>query len=315
MTETRPHRLSAGELHAAFAAGTLTPREAAEDVLRQIDVVEPHVNAFARVTPREALDRADEAGRGGGAGGPLLGCPVTLKDLIETAGIETSFGSAAFAGHVPDGDSAVAERLRRAGTVLLGKTTTPEFGWKCPTDSPAHGVTRNPWALDRTPGGSSGGSAVAVACGMGPIGIGSDGGGSIRQPASFCGIVGFKPSFGRIPCEPPSGTIDSFNATGVLARRTADVAAALDALAGPDERDWHSLPAPAGSFSSGLQAGVAAARVAWSPDLGYAASSRRCGGSRRRRCAGSRRSSAARSRRSIPAGRIRGSGSRCCACA
>ena len=245
MTETRPHRLSAGELHAAFAAGTLTPREAAEDVLRQIDVVEPHVNAFARVTPREALDRADEAGRGGGAGGPLLGCPVTLKDLIETAGIETSFGSAAFAGHVPDGDSAVAERLRRAGTVLLGKTTTPEFGWKCPTDSPAHGVTRNPWALDRTPGGSSGGSAVAIACGIGPIGIGTDGGGSIRQPASFCGVVGFKASSAgsRASHRAARSTASPrLEHTGPLARTVRDVALLLDVIAGPDDRDWYSCP-------------------------------------------------------------------------
>ncbi|MGH9894704.1 MAG: amidase family protein, partial [bacterium] len=173
--------------------------------------------------------------------------------------------------HVPDADLAVVRRLRENGAAILGKTTTPEFGWKCPTDSPLLGITRNPWSLDRTPGGSTGGSAVAVASGMGPVGVGSDGGGSIRQPASFCGILGFKPSFGRIPCAPPSGAIDVFNTIGLVARTTADVTVVLDVVAGADEEDWYSLPSPDVRYTGELALGIAGARVAWTPDFGYAA--------------------------------------------
>jgi aspartyl-tRNA(Asn)/glutamyl-tRNA(Gln) amidotransferase subunit A len=271
-----PHELTLTELRAAYEARELSPVEAVEDVLTRIAALEPRVNAFAKQTPElarasaRAAERAFARGAGGDPAPVLAGIPVTIKDLIPTAGIETTFGSHAFAGHVPDADAALARRIRRAGAAVLGKTTTPEFGWKCPTDSPLLGVTRNPWALDRTPGGSTGGSAVAVACGMGPVGVGSDGGGSIRQPASFCGVVGLKPSFGRVPCGPPSGTIDVFNTSGIVARSTRDVAVLLDLIAGEDEEDWHSLPAPPVHYADVVDTGVSGLRVAWSGDLGYA---------------------------------------------
>jgi aspartyl-tRNA(Asn)/glutamyl-tRNA(Gln) amidotransferase subunit A len=271
-----PHQLSLTELGVAYRSLELSPVEAVVDVLTRIETVNPHLNAFATITDDLALDSARAAEkaflrRGPEALSPLTGVPVTIKDLIPTAGIRTTFGSYAFEDHVPDTDVAVVHRLRENSVVILGKTTTPEFGWKCPTDSPLLGTTRNPWALDRTPGGSTGGSAVAVASGMGPVGVGSDGGGSIRQPASFCGILGFKPSFGRIPCAPPSGAIDVFNTIGFVARTTADVAVVLDAVAGADEEDWYSLPALDVRYTDGLAQGIAGARVAWTPDFGHAA--------------------------------------------
>jgi Asp-tRNA(Asn)/Glu-tRNA(Gln) amidotransferase A subunit family amidase len=270
-----PHRLSAVELRAAYQRGELSPVEAVDDVLARMEVVEPTINAFATATAdlaREAARRAERAFRDDARSAPpLAGIPLGIKDLIETAGIRTTFGSHAYAANVPTVDAPVAARVRGAGAAVLGKTTTPEFGWKCPTDSPLLGITRNPWAPDRTPGGSSGGSAAAVACGVGPLALGTDGGGSIRQPASFCGVVGLKPSFGRVPCTPPSGTIDTFNATGVLARTTRDAALLLDVIAGDDERDWFSLPAPAARYAKLVDAGVAGLRVAWNGDLGYAA--------------------------------------------
>jgi aspartyl-tRNA(Asn)/glutamyl-tRNA(Gln) amidotransferase subunit A len=270
-----PHQLSAVELRAAYERRELSPVEAVEDVLARMDVVEPTVNAFATVTAdlaRDAARRAELAFRDPHETPPALaGIPLGIKDLIETAGIRTTFGSQAHATNVPHVDAPVVERVRAAGAAVLGKTTTPEFGWKCPTDSPLLGITRNPWAPDRTPGGSSGGSAAAVACGVGPMGLGTDGGGSIRQPASFCGVVGLKPSFGRVPCTPPTGTIDTFNATGVLTRTTRDAALLLDVIAGEDERDWFSLPAPGACYAELVDAGVSGLRAAWSGNLGYAA--------------------------------------------
>ena len=275
MNATAPHQLSLADLRTAYLAGTLSPVEVVDDVLAQLERVQPQVNALATVTADLARAAARDAERtfhnGDKDSVPLLtGIPLTIKDLIPTAGIRTTFGSYVHATHIPEADAALSQRVRAAGAALIGKTTTPEFGWKCPTDSPLFGYTRNPWAPDRTPGGSTGGGAVAVACGLGPVAIGTDGGGSIRQPASFCGIVGLKPSFGRIPCGPPSGVIDVFNTSGILARNTRDVALVLDLLAGEDEEDWYSLPPPAAGYGESLDTGIAGARVAWSADLGYA---------------------------------------------
>jgi Asp-tRNA(Asn)/Glu-tRNA(Gln) amidotransferase A subunit family amidase len=271
-----PHQLSVTELGLAFRSLELSPVEAVADVLTRIEAVNPGVNAFVTITDDLALDSARSAEKGflrrePESLSPLTGVPVTIKDLLPTEGIRTTFGSYAFEDHVPHADVAVVRRLRENGVAILGKTTTPEFGWKCPTDSPLLGITRNPWAPDRTPGGSTGGSAVAVASGLGPVGVGSDGGGSIRQPASFCGILGFKPSFGRIPCAPPSGAIDVFNTIGLVARTTADVALVLDVVAGADEEDWYSLPAQDVRYTRELAQGIAGTRVAWTPDLGFAA--------------------------------------------
>jgi aspartyl-tRNA(Asn)/glutamyl-tRNA(Gln) amidotransferase subunit A len=194
---------------------------------------------------------------------------VAIKDVFPTRGWPTLRGSRAIdpAGPWEDDAPAVAA-LRRHGAVLPGKTTTPEFGWKGVTDSPLHGVTRNPWDLSRTAGGSSGGSSAALTAGMVPLALGTDGGGSIRIPCGFCGLPGIKPTYGRVPAWPasPFGTVAH---AGPMARTVTDVALLLDVLSEPDPRDWSALPPPERSFLDGLEDGVRGLRVAFSPDLGY----------------------------------------------
>jgi aspartyl-tRNA(Asn)/glutamyl-tRNA(Gln) amidotransferase subunit A len=175
-----------------------------------------------------------------------------------------------YADRVPDEDAPVVARLKAAGAIVLGKTNTSEFGWKSPTDNLLFGPTRNPWDLTRTSAGSSGGAAAAVACGMGPLGIGSDGGGSIRQPASFCGVFGLKPSFGLVP-NVPAGRVDTFGSTGPLTRTVRDAAMVLNCIAGPDARDWFAQPRPDVDYLAACDGDIRGLRVAWSPDLGYAA--------------------------------------------
>jgi aspartyl-tRNA(Asn)/glutamyl-tRNA(Gln) amidotransferase subunit A len=170
---------------------------------------------------------------------------------------------------VPDEDAPVVERLRQAGAIMLGKTNTPEFGWKGATDNRVFGPTRNPWDPAKTAGGSSGGSGAAVAAGLGPLSVGSDGAGSIRIPASFNGTVGLKPSFGRVPYYPPSA-VDTLSHVGPMTRTVADAALMLQVMAGPDERDRHSLPAAQEDFSTAGVEPMRSRRIAWSPDLGYA---------------------------------------------
>ncbi|MFN8591699.1 MAG: amidase [Thermomicrobiales bacterium] len=265
--------LSALELGAAYRARTLTPSEVTEAVLRQIERVNPSVNAFVTVVPEIARDAAKASDRRFATGrvhGPLDGIPLGIKDLSPTAGIRTTMGSRLHAEDVPDFDSPIVERLKRAGAITLGKTNTPEFGWKSPTDNPLFGPTRNPWDLSRTAAGSSGGSAAAVACGMGPIATGGDGGGSIRQPASFCGVFGIKPTLGLVPMFPPS-VAGSFVSEGPLSRTVRDGALMLDGIAGPDQRDIFSAPGPHVNYLLACDGGIEGMRVAWSPDLGYAA--------------------------------------------
>jgi aspartyl-tRNA(Asn)/glutamyl-tRNA(Gln) amidotransferase subunit A len=202
--------------------------------------------------------------------GRLDGVPVGIKDLMLTKGWPTLRGSRTIDPDQPWTDDAPAvARLREHGAVLLGKTTTPEYGWKGVTDSPLTGITRNPWNLDRTPGGSSGGASAALAAGFCPLATGTDGGGSIRIPASFAGVAGLKPSFGRVPAWPssPFGTVAH---VGPMARTIADCALMLQVMAEPDPRDWFALPAEARDFTVGLDDGVAGLRIAWSVDLGYA---------------------------------------------
>jgi Asp-tRNA(Asn)/Glu-tRNA(Gln) amidotransferase A subunit family amidase len=265
--------LSALQLGAAFRARTLTPSEVTEAALRQIERVNPAVNAFVTVTADIARAGAQESDRRFAAGrvaGPLDGIPLGIKDLTATAGIRTTRGSYMHEWDVPTEDAPMVERLKRAGVVILGKTNTPEFGWKSPTDNLLFGPTRNPWNLERTAAGSSGGSAAAVACGMGPIATGGDGGGSIRQPASFCGVFGIKPTFGLVPLVPP-GINGSFASDGPLSRTVRDGAMMLDAIAGYDARDIFSAPVPEVSYLAACDGGIDGLRVAWSPDLGYAA--------------------------------------------
>ena len=202
-------------------------------------------------------------------GGALCGVPVSIKDMIATRGVRTTMGSLVLQDWVPDFDSPVAERLRNAGATLLGKTTTCEFGWKADSGNRVVGPARNPWRPDRTPGGSSGGAAAAVAAGLGPVAIGSDGAGSVRIPAAFCGVFGIKPSCGVIPVFPGS-PIESLSHVGVLSTTVADAALVLDVVAGPDPRDRFSLPDSGVSYASAIAGPLGALRVAWSPDLGYA---------------------------------------------
>ena len=264
--------LTATELLDAYRKRTLSPVEAAEAVLARIKKLNPAFNAFNLVSDK-ALDeaRASEARWLAGAPQGLLdGVPVSIKDIILTRGWPTLRGSKTVDPAGPWNDDAPATaRLREHGAVILGKTTTPEFGWKGVTDSPLTGITRNPWNKDKTPGGSSGGAAAAVASGMGPLAVGTDGGGSIRIPCSFTGLFGIKASFGRVPAWPlsPFGTVAH---VGPMTRSVADAALMLNVIALPDARDWHALPYEPRDWRGGLEQGVADLRIAYSPDLGYA---------------------------------------------
>jgi Asp-tRNA(Asn)/Glu-tRNA(Gln) amidotransferase A subunit family amidase len=263
--------LSAAELAAAIRVRTLSPREVVDAILERIEVLNPLLNAYCTLTADQArrdARAAEDALVRGDPIGPLHGVPVSIKDLIFTRGVRTTRGSAVFADFVPTEDSPAVERLKRAGAIVLGKTNTPEFGWKGATDNRVFGPTRNPWDLSRTPGGSSGGSAAAVAAGLGPLSLGTDGAGSIRIPSSFCGTVGIKPSFGRVPYYPPSAS-DTLSHQGPIARTVADAALMLSVIAGPDERDRHSLPRTADDFASAAREPLGARRIAWSADLGY----------------------------------------------
>ena len=263
---------TATQLIALYRTGQASPLEATQAVLARIASRNPALNAFCVVDAESALEsaRASEARWHSGAPSDCIdGVPVSIKDLILTKGWPTLRGSRTVEPKQPwDVDAPATARLREAGAVLLGKTNTPEFGIKGTTDSLLTGITRNPWDPRMTPGGSSGGAAAAVASGMGPLAIGTDGAGSIRIPSSFCGIPGLKPSFGRVPAYPlsPMGTVAH---VGPHARSVDDLALALNVLSRPDARDWTSLPYDARDYRIGLADGVRGLRVAFSPDLGY----------------------------------------------
>jgi aspartyl-tRNA(Asn)/glutamyl-tRNA(Gln) amidotransferase subunit A len=266
------HNLTATALLEGYRARTLSPVEVAQAVLARIDKLNPRFNAFNLVSERLLEDaKASEARWAAGQPQGLLdGVPVSIKDLILTKGWPTLRGSKTIDPRGPWNDDAPATaRLREHGALLIGKTTTPEFGWKGVTDSALTGITRNPWNPEKTPGGSSGGAAAAVAAGMGPLAVGTDGGGSIRIPCSFTGLFGIKPSFGRVPAWPlsPFGTVAH---VGPIARDVADAALLLTVLSQPDARDWHALPYEPRDYRASLNAGVRDLRIAFSPDLGYA---------------------------------------------
>jgi aspartyl-tRNA(Asn)/glutamyl-tRNA(Gln) amidotransferase subunit A len=264
--------LSASELLERYRARILSPVEATAAVLDRIEALDPTLNAFVTVTPELALASARAAERAyAGAEPPpaLCGVPVSVKDVVPTAGVRTTMGSRLFADWVPDVDAPLVERLRGAGAVLVGKTTVPEFGWKGDSGNPVNGPARNPFDPARTAGGSSGGAAAAVASGMGPLAQGGDGAGSIRIPAAFCGVVGLKPSHGRVPYA-PAGALELLVSEGPIARTVADAALMLDVLGGPDPRDRLSLPADGPPFAAACGRGVSGLRIAWSPDLGHA---------------------------------------------
>ena len=266
------HQLTATELLEGYRKHSLSPVEVTQAVLKRIEALSPRLNAFNLVSS-SALDEARESEARWMAGQPrglLDGVPVSIKDIILTKGWPTLRGSKTIDPKGPWNDDAPATaRLREHGAILLGKTTTPEFGWKGVTDSPLTGITRNPWNLDKTPGGSSGGAAAAVASGMGPLAAGTDGGGSIRIPCSFTGLFGIKASFGRVPAWPisPFGTVAH---VGPIARDVTDAALMLTVLAQPDARDWYALPYEARDYRQHLDTGVRDLRIAFSPNLGYA---------------------------------------------
>jgi aspartyl-tRNA(Asn)/glutamyl-tRNA(Gln) amidotransferase subunit A len=264
--------LSASALLDGYRKRTLSPLEVTEAVLRRIEALNPRINAFNLVSD-QAMDEARASEARWAAGRPvglLDGVPVSVKDIILTKGWPTLRGSKTISPKGPWNDDApVTARLREHGAVLLGKTTTPEFGWKGVTDSPLTGITRNPWNPAKTPGGSSGGAAAAVACGMGPLAVGTDGGGSIRIPCSFTGLFGIKPSFGRVPAWPlsPFGTVAH---VGPITREVADAALMLTVMSLPDARDWHALPYEPRDYRASLEKGVQDLRIAYSSNLGYA---------------------------------------------
>lgn len=275
MTETSEREmafLSASELIEAYRRKTLSPVEATEALLRRLDRLEPEINAFVLVARESALAEARAAEARWLRGEPkglLDGVPVTIKDLFLTKGWPTLRGSTLIKRDQPwDEDGPPVARLRESGAVLLGKTTMPEFGWKALGDSPLTGVTRNPWNLAHTPGGSSAGAAAALAAGIGPLGLGTDGGGSIRIPCAFSGIPGLKPSFGRVPHYPPS-VFGLVAHNGPMARSVGDLALLLTVISGADDRDAYALPPDGRDWRQGIDGGVKGLKIAFSPTLGY----------------------------------------------
>ncbi len=273
LTPTQLTNCTATELLALYRSKAASPVEATQAVLARIAQINPQLKAFCLVDEAAALQaaRASEVRWQQGAPiGPLDGVPTAIKDLILTRGWPTRRGSHTVNPDQPwDVDAPATARLREAGAVLLGKTTTPEFGCKGETNSPLTGISRNPWNLSRTPGGSSGGAAAAVAAGLGPLGVGTDGAGSVRIPAAFCGNFGLKPSFGRVPAYPlsPFGSVAHL---GPHTMGVADAALMLNVLSQPDARDWTALPFDARDYRVGLDDGVRGLRIAYSPTLGYA---------------------------------------------
>lgn len=271
---TGPALMTAAELLGLYRSGELSPVEATRAVLDRIEEQDPRVNAYCLVDADSALEQAktsEERYSRGEPSGKLDGVPASIKDVFLTRGWPTLRGSRAISPQGPWKDDApLVSRLREHGAVLVGKTTTPEIGWKGVTDNLLTGITRNPWDPEKTPGGSSGGSAAAVALGMAPLSVGTDGGGSVRIPAAFSGVFGLKPSYGRIPLWPPS-PFGSLSHAGPMTRTVKDAALMLEVLAEPDARDATALPYQRVEYSEEIEArGVEGLRVAYSPDLGYA---------------------------------------------
>ncbi len=264
--------LPADQLANGFSEKRFSPVDVARACLVQMQLQEPKLNAMSFVDKATTLQMAEASAvrwRDGETKGPLDGVPVLIKDLLLVRGWPTARGSKTTdLTQKWDHDAPSVARLREAGAVFMGMTTTPEFGWKGVTDSPLTGITRNPWNLSKTPGGSSGGSAAALAAGYGALAIGTDGGGSIRIPAAFTGIFGLKPSFGRVPAWPLSafGTVAH---VGPMARNVEDAARMLNVIAKPDARDWHSLPWDGVDYAKFEHTSLDGVKIAYSRSLGY----------------------------------------------
>ena len=265
---------TAVDLAGLLARGEVSAVEALETHLGWIDRRNPELNAICTLDRDHALEQARAADAlrrsdpEAAAAKPLLGLPTAVKDLVPTKGIRTTFGSPIFADNVPDFDALIVERIRDAGAVVLGKTNTPEFGAGSQTFNPVFGKTRNPWDPTRTCGGSSGGAAAALASGMLPIADGSDLGGSLRNPASFCGVVGFRPTPGRVPRVPPEQGWDDLAVLGPMGRNVADAALLFSVIAGPDPRDPISLARPSEPLHPVEPLDLHGLRLAWTPNLG-----------------------------------------------
>ena len=264
--------ISATEMVAGFKKKSLSPVETTRAALDRIERFNGRLNAYCLVDAEGALAAAKQSEARwmkGAPLGPVDGVPTSVKDLVLAKGWPTRRGSKTTTADPAPEDAPSVARLRESGAVLLGKTTTPEFGWKGVTDSPLTGITRNPWDESRTPGGSSGGASAAAAAGMGALHIGTDGGGSIRIPASFAGIFGIKASFGRVPAWPPS-PFASVSHLGPMTRSVGDAALMLSVLTRPDSRDWYALPAETRDWMAGLEDGIRGLTLAFAPTLGQA---------------------------------------------
>jgi len=263
---------SAVELLALIRTRQISPMELTEACLRRIESLEPALNCFVTLTPELALASARDAEREIMAGQPLRplhGLPVSVKDLIAVGGVRQTFGSRTCRDHIAESDAPSVARLRAAGACIVGKTTTSEFGCKAAGDSPLTGITRNPWNTGKTPGGSSCGAAASVAAGVTPFALGTDGGGSIREPCALTGLFGIKPQFARVPVFPAAAT-PTLAHVGPLARTVRDAALLLAVIAGHDRRDPFSVAEPVPDFVAACDRPVDGMRVAWSPTLGYA---------------------------------------------
>ncbi|MGZ5112685.1 MAG: amidase [Usitatibacter sp.] len=261
---------SAKKLARMIRTRKVSATEVVRAFIARIEDVNPKVNAIVTFLPERALKAAKALDRKGAAVGPLAGLPIAHKDIVPTKGIRTTFGSPIFADHVPTQDHVIVERLRAAGAILIGKTNTPEFATGAQTFNPIFGATRNPYDLSKTSGGSSGGAAAAVASGMLPFADGSDLGSSLRNPGSFCNVVGFRPTPGRVPNWPFPNAWDTLWSIGPIARSVEDAALLLSAMAGPDPRAPTTHAEPGSIFARPLARDFRKVRVAWSPDLGGA---------------------------------------------
>ncbi|MGH1490506.1 MAG: amidase [Acidimicrobiales bacterium] len=257
----------------AYRRGELSPVEVVDEHLDRIEQLEPQLNAFVIVDhegARAAARASEQRWQQGEPVGELDGVPVTVKDIVAMAGFPTSEGSAVASEEPATEDCPPVARMREAGATFLGKTTTSEFGWKGMTDTPRFGVTRSPWDLDHSPGGSSGGAGASLAAGIGVVAHGSDGGGSIRIPASYCGLVGLKPTYGRVPQAPVDSPFVSLVSNGPLTRTVDDAALLLNVMSRPDIRDWHAVPHDGRDWRIGINDGLAGLRIAYSETFGGA---------------------------------------------
>ena len=266
--------MSAWEMKEKIANQELTSLEITETIIERIEKINPIINAYCTPTfdlAREMAEKADERVKKKGKLPLLNGIPTSIKDLVPVKGVRTTYGSRIYEHNIPEEDALVVTRLKDAGCVIMGKTNTPEFGYKGVTDNLIFGVTPNPWNLEKTAGGSSGGAAASVVCGMGPLAQGSDGGGSIRHPACFCGAYGLKPSFGRVAIYPRTfHSGQTLSVIGPIVRYVSDAALMLDAMKGPFEGDKHSLPEDNIKYSDHINEKPDKLKIGYTTDLGYA---------------------------------------------